>query len=222
MQQTPAHEAHNPDLLSMLPTDSKRLIEIGCSTGALAREYKLINSNCIYTGVEIDLEYAKLAERHCNSVLNLDIEAADASFYKSREEDDCWIFGDALEHLRDPWLILSKIRKVIPTNGCVVSCIPNAQHWSVQAKLNSGDFRYEESGLFDRTHLRWFTRKTIIEMFMLAGFQITNGIPRIFNEPDRDKILGIIKEMAKATKADPEMAASDAMALQYVVKAVPI
>lgn len=220
MQQTPAHEAHNPDLLSMLPTDSKRLIEIGCSTGALAREYKLVNSNCIYTGVEIDFEYAKLAERYCDFVLNLDFETTDEGFYQSREED-CWVFGDALEHLRDPWLILSRIRKVIPSNGCVVACIPNTQHWSVQAKLNSGDFRYEDSGLLDRTHLRWFTRKTIIEMFMIAGFRITNGIPRIFNEPNRDNILDAIREMARATKTDPEMAVSDAMALQYVVKAVP-
>jgi 2-polyprenyl-3-methyl-5-hydroxy-6-metoxy-1,4-benzoquinol methylase len=221
MRQTPAHEVHNPDLLSMLPTDSKRLFEIGCSAGALAREYKLINSNCIYTGVEIDHEYAKLAERHCDFVLNLDIETADESFYQLRGQEDCWIFGDVLEHLRDPWQVLSRIRKVIPSNGSVVACIPNAQHWSVQAKLNSGEFRYEESGLLDRTHLRWFTRKTIVELFMLCGFKITNGIPRIIDESDRDKILSIIREMAKVTGADPEMAASDALPLQYVVKAVP-
>ena len=95
----------------------------------------------------------------------------------------------------------------------MVACIPNAQNWSVQAKLNSGDFRYEKSGLLVRTHLRRFSRKTIIEMFMLSRFQITKGIPRIFDEPDRNKILNVIREMAKVTSADPEMAMSDAMAL---------
>lgn len=221
MRQTPAHEAHNPDLLSMLPKDSKRLIEIGCSSGALAREYKQINSNCFFTGVEIDFEYTKLAGRHCDVVLNMDIETANDNFYQSRTGEDCWIFGDTLEHLKDPWLVLSKIRKIIPINGCIIACIPNAQHWSIQTRLNSGEFRYEDSGLLDRTHLRWFTRKTIIEMFLSAGFQITNGIPRIFNEPNREKILPIIREMATTIGVDPEMAVSDAMPLQYVIKAIP-
>ena len=221
MKQTPVHEIHNPDLLSMLPRDSKRLIEVGCSSGALAREYKIINSNCVYTGVEIEFEYAKLAERYCDAVLNLDIEAADDKFYQSRNGEDCWIFGDTLEHLRDPWLILSKIRSVIPTNGCVIACIPNAQNWSIQAVLNAGDFRYEDSGLLDRTHLRWFTRKTIMEMFMSTGFQVSNIIPRIFNDPNSAKILPVIRQMATTIGVDPEMAVSDAMPLQYVIKAIP-
>jgi Methyltransferase domain len=222
MQQTPAHEAHNPDLLSLLPEDAKRLIEVGCSSGALAREYKRINSGCVYSGVEIDADYAKLAERHCDIVINQDIETADESFFQSRSAEDCWIFGDTLEHLKDPWLILSRIRNVMPADGCIVACIPNAQHWSIQAQLSCGDFRYQDSGLLDRTHLRWFTRKTIIEMFASAGFKIANGIPRIFLEPSRDKMLDAIKALAALAGGDPEMAVTDAIPLQYVVKAVPV
>lgn len=222
MQQTPAHEAHNRDLLNLVPKDSSKLIEIGCSTGALAREYKKDNTACFYTGLEVDREYAKLAERYCDEVIHRDIETCTEDFFLSRLDTDCWIFGDTLEHLKDPWLILSRIRKVIPDTGTVVACIPNAQHWSIQAKLNSGDFVYAESGLLDRTHLRWFTRKTIIEMFAAAGFEISHGISRIFEEPGRDRALEAIRSMASTMGTNPDLAASDATPLQYVVRAVPV
>lgn len=222
MDQTPAHDRHNPDLLKLIPRDVKVIVEVGCSSGALAREYKKINSDCRYIGVECDSEFAKLAERYCDSVIVLNIENADDNFLRDTLAGDCWIFGDALEHLRDPWALLSSIRKIIPASGSIVACIPNAQHWSVQARLCSGNFRYENSGLLDRTHLRWFTRQTIFEMFANAGFKIVEGFPRIFNEPDRDKVLPAIKAMAASIGADPEMAANDALPLQYVVRAVPV
>ena len=222
MDQTPAHERHNPDLLKLIPKDARVLVEVGCSSGALAREYKKINSNCRYIGVECVSEYAKLAERHCDSVIETDIESVDENFLRDTLACDCWIFGDALEHLMNPWLLLSRIRKIIPDNGSIVACIPNAQHWSIQARLSCGDFRYENSGLLDRTHLRWFTRLTIIEMFRDAGFKIVNASPRIFNEPNRERVLPVIKSMAASIGADPEMAASDALPLQYVLRAVPV
>src|SRR5665647_674801 len=129
MDQTPAHERHNPDLLKLIPKDARVLVEVGCSSGALAREYKKINSNCRYIGVECVSEYAKLAERHCDSVIETDIESVDENFLRDTLACDCWIFGDALEHLMNPWLLLSRIRKIIPDNGSIVACIPNAQHW---------------------------------------------------------------------------------------------
>lgn len=220
MQQTPIHELHNQDLLSLIPSNSKRLIEIGCSSGALAREFKKLVPNADYFGVEIDPDYADLAKRYCDTVAVLNIENADLNFWKSSAERDCWIFGDTLEHLQNPWLILKKINEILPNSGSVVACIPNAQHWSLQAKLSIGDFRYEGSGLMDRTHLRWFTRQTIVELFDQAGFIIDTGLPRIFNDPQREMFLPIIGEMAKLAGADPELAISDSLPLQYVVRAI--
>lgn len=222
MQQTPVHDQHNPDLLAFIPRDARRLTEIGCSSGALAREYKKSNKDCHYVGVEIVPEYAQLARRHCDTVIELDIEQVDENYLRENLQSECWIFGDSLEHLRDPWSLLSKIRKIIPTNGSIVTCIPNAQHWSLQARLNCGDFRYEESGLLDKTHLRWFTRATIIEMFDVAGFEIVEGQPRIFDEPARDRFLPAIRVMATAAGCDPEVAVEDALPLQYVIKAIPV
>lgn len=221
MDQTPATEQHNPDLLSFIPKDVRRIVEVGCGSGALAREYKKINGACSYIGIDVVPEYTKLARRYCDTVLELDIESVDEKFLQDNLNCDCWVFGDALEHLRDPWLLLSRVRKIIPGEGNIVACIPNAQHWSVQARLNCGMFRYQISGLLDKTHLRWFTRTTIIEMFQTAGFRIVEGRPRIFDDPEREKVLPAIRLMAQCIGADPEVAVNDALPLQYVVRAVP-
>lgn len=221
MKQTPLHEMHNPDLLKLIPVSSMSLIEIGCSSGALAREFKAISNTCNYLGIEINDSYAELARRHCDECLTIDIETAADSFFQENGNRDCWIFGDTLEHFKDPWKVLSSIRKVIPSNGAIVVCIPNAQHWSIQVKLSIGDFRYEDSGLLDRTHLRWFTRQTIIEMFDNTGFKIEVGSPRIFNETNRDIFLPLIEKMAVCAGVDPKMAVQDALAQQYVMRAVP-
>lgn len=220
MEQTPIHDLHNPDLLQLIPITSRKLIEIGCSSGALAREFKKIAPSVNYFGVEIDANYAERASRFCDDVLVSNIEYVDSSFWKLQADRDCWIFGDTLEHLQNPWGILRQIHKIIPVGGAVVACIPNAQHWSLQVRLSIGDFRYVNDGLMDRTHLRWFTRQTIIEMFIEAGFVVEMGFPRIFDEPQRENFLPVIAEMAKLAGADPEAAVEDSLPLQYVIRAI--
>lgn len=221
MQQTPLHDQHNPDLLKLIPNTSKKVIEIGCSSGALAREFKKTNQNVHWLGVEIDSNYAELAKRYCNDTLVHNIDDCNQEFYDQQSNRDCWVFGDTLEHLKDPWAVIKNIRRVIPVNGSIVACIPNAQHWSLITKLSVGDFRYQDSGLLDRTHIRWFTRQTIIELFEGQSLKIVEGIPRIFNEPMRNKFLPFIGEIAKQCGVDPELAINDSIPLQYVVRAIP-
>jgi 2-polyprenyl-3-methyl-5-hydroxy-6-metoxy-1,4-benzoquinol methylase len=221
MRQTPAHELHNPDLLKLIPKHSSNIIEIGCSSGALAREFKKINPGCTYYGVDIDPTYIGLASRYCDGVQIVNLDEVDDKFYSDQSIRDTWIFGDTLEHLKDPWKVLGSIRKVIPSSASVIACIPNAQHWSMQVKLSIGDFRYQESGLLDKTHLRWFTRQTIVELFDGAGFKIVEGSPRIFEEKNRDRFLALIGELARAAGVDSNLAMNDAMPLQYVVRGMP-
>ena len=67
MEQTPAHEYHNPDLLKIIPLSSKYIVEVGCSSGALAREFKKLNLHAHYIGIELDEGYANLAKRYGNT-----------------------------------------------------------------------------------------------------------------------------------------------------------
>jgi len=222
MKQTPAHDIFNTDLLEIMPRGLKRVIEVGSSSGALARAYKAINSSCEYIGVEIDPDYAELSRSSCSQVVCGNIEHLEESKFEQLFPSDCWVFADVLEHLYDPWSVLRRIREKLQVDSHIIACIPNAQHWSVQARLNCGLFRYEDMGLLDRTHIRWFTRITIIELFQSTGFKIEQGLPRVMQgEPTQDQ-LAAIRDMAKAIGADPELSVSDAIPFQWVVRAVPV
>lgn len=221
MRQTPASEGHNPEALELIPEACSRLIEIGCSSGALAREFKKLHPAAHFVGVDIEADYADLARRYCDEVLTMDIEAAEEAFFESHRDRDCWLFVDSLEHLRDPWHVLRRIRQVIPRHGSVVACVPNAQNWVVIANLCIGEFNYADVGLYDRTHLRWFTRKSLTAMFSETGFIITEATSRVFDQGPKDKYLPVIGEMARAAGVDPRVAMGDAVPFQYVVRAEP-
>ncbi len=82
-------------------------------------------------------------------------------------------------------------------------------------------FTYEDDGLFDRTHIRWFTKTTIGDLFKSSGFRIIEGMERVFYEPFREEVLVGIKALAEATGADVQQAVHNARPLQWVVRATP-
>jgi 2-polyprenyl-3-methyl-5-hydroxy-6-metoxy-1,4-benzoquinol methylase len=222
MEQTPAHDLFNETILAMLPIRLSKVVEVGCMRGSLAREYLKDNPHCRWTGIDIDAENARIARGVCSQVHCMDIEDMSDVDMDALSPVDAWVFGDTLEHLRDPWRMLRRIRERLPTSGAVIACIPNAQHWSFQSRLNVGLFRYEDEGLFDRTHLRFFTRTTIFEMFQAMGFRIESAVSRTISAPGAEKYLPHIRAMASASGFSPDQAEADAMPFQYVVKAVPI
>ncbi|MEZ5653313.1 MAG: class I SAM-dependent methyltransferase [Burkholderiaceae bacterium] len=221
MNQTPAHDHANPELLAMIPDQARRVVDVGCMHGQLARALHARQPGVHVAGVDIDPAYAEVAAGHCDLAMAGDIEGFDDATFARLLPSDCWVFGDCLEHLRDPWALLRRIRAAIPDDGCLVACVPNAQHWSVQWRLVSGNFRYEDSGLMDRTHIRWFTRVTLLEMFAQTGWHVAQGLTRQLQLPDQDRYLEAVRAFARLTDLDPELAAQDATPFQYVFRVVP-
>jgi 2-polyprenyl-3-methyl-5-hydroxy-6-metoxy-1,4-benzoquinol methylase len=221
MGQTPAHTAVNMDLLALVPPSCRRIVEVGCMHGALARAVRQAQPDVQYVGIDIDADYARAAAAHCTEALAANIEAMDKAAFDRLFPSDCWIFGDCLEHLRDPWRVLRRVRASIDATGCMLVCIPNAQHWSVQWRLASGQFRYEENGLMDRTHIRWFTRLTLLEMFADTGWTVEKGISRNIESPQQQHALNAIRGFASAMGLDPEVAAQDALPYQYLFRLRP-
>lgn len=222
MKQTPAHDIVNAELLSLVPPSARRVVEVGCMQGALARAVRERSSGVHYTGIDIDADYARVAARHCDVAFACDIERIEPSRWDGLFPSDCWIFGDCLEHLRDPWQLLRRIHASIDGDGTLLVCVPNAQHWSVQWRLASGNFRYEDSGLLDRTHIRWFTRITLLEMFQQGGWRIEQGLTRNLPAvPQQAGILQAIRGLAVAGGFDPEQAVADALPFQYVFRLRP-
>lgn len=222
MKQTPAYNSVNNDLLSFIPANCRHVVDVGCMHGDMAKAYLVNNTGTKYTGIDIDPEYARFAEKHCTNTIAGNIEELDTEVFDSLFPSDCWVFGDCLEHLRDPWKLLKRIRELIDNDGCLVACIPNAQNWSVQMRLAMGHFFYENSGLFDRTHIRWFTRITMIDMFQSTGWKIENAISRNLHAPQEELCLSAIADMAKTVGFDPTVAVQDAIPFQYVFKVTPV
>lgn len=221
MKQTPAHNIVNTDLMNLIPSKARNIVEVGCMYGAMARAYREVNPSAQYIGIDIDPGYAQIAAQFCDRTLATDIETLTIEQFDGLFPSDCWIFGDSLEHLRDPWRIIRLIRGSIDKDGCLLACIPNAQHWSVQMRLATGLFRYEDSGLLDRTHIRWFTRTTMIEMFTQAGWTIEQGISRSLPQTPPPTLITGIQSIAEAAGVDSEQALADAHVFQFLFRLRP-
>lgn len=221
IKQTPINYIHNVDVLNFMRSGFSKVVEVGSSSGALAQAYHKINPTCSYVGIEIDANYAEASKQHCTEVIYGNVEKLPDETFKKLGDAQCWIFADALEHLYDPWRLLRRIKNNASSGVEVIACIPNAQYWGIQSCLNSGQFIYQDSGLLDRTHIRWLTRLTILDLFQSNGFQVVEMISRILNQPGEEMQAGI-RQIALASGADPDVALQDAIPFQYVVRAVAI
>ena len=146
-----------------------RVLDAGCSTGYLAE--RLSARGCAVTGVEADPEAAAAAEDHCDQVIAGDLEEHSV---RSRIPGpyEVVIFADVLEHLRDPWGTLAFSRELLAPGGVVLLSLPNVAVWSARRALVRGRFPYAEHGIFDRTHLRFFTRASARELAGRAGLEL--------------------------------------------------
>jgi hypothetical protein len=125
-----------------------------------------------------------------------------------------------LEHLRDPWGVLKRDAGLLAPGGTLLVCVPNLEHWSFAARLLAGSWRYEEMGLFDRTHLRWFTRDGMRDAILAAGLRPVETVPRIF---DRDRAMDFAAKLQPGLQAlgvNPDEWLRRSLPLQYVWRAM--
>ena len=154
--------------------------------GALGDVYKAINPTATYIGVELMLGLPS-RPKVLDYVIEGDIsELKVLDLPKNIDKVDCLIFGDVLEHLVDPQKAIKTLLPLLKDEGQLIACIPNAQHWTLIANLLHGQWPQEDQGLFDRTHLRWFTREGIISLLQSLDLYIQDIKPRIFR-PERAK-----------------------------------
>ena len=201
-------------IIELLGLD-KRVLDVGCATGNLAEV--LAGRGCRVTGIEIDPEAARQAEKPCERVIVGDVENLDLGAELDEADFDVIVFGDVLEHLKDPLQTLRRVKPFLQTEGYVIASIPNIAHGSVRLALMQGRFRYRSLGLLDDTHLRFFTRETVEQLFKDAGFLIadlrrtTRGVFDTEIEIDREQLP---PEVLRLVEEDPE-----ASTYQFVLSA---
>ena len=204
-------------LMVELVGGSKRVLDVGCATGYLAQA--LAEQGCTVSGVEYDERAAEEARPHLERLVVGDVETLDLGEAFGDERFDVVVFGDVLEHLRDPLRVLRSARKVLTDRGSVVASIPNVAHGSVRLALMAGRFDYQPLGLLDDTHIRFFTRSSIEDLFRqadLVPIDVRRTTAGFFDTPVPVSEAEFAPEVVDAVLADPESAT-----YQFVLRAVP-
>jgi 2-polyprenyl-3-methyl-5-hydroxy-6-metoxy-1,4-benzoquinol methylase len=145
-----------------------RALDVGCSTGYLAR--RLAERGAAVVGIEADERAAAEARDVCEQVLVGDVETMALPFPDS--SFDVVLCGDLIEHLRDPEAFLVRVRPLLRPGGRLVLTTPNVANWTVRLGLLAGRWRYTERGILDRTHVHLFTKRTLEETLDRAGYRI--------------------------------------------------
>lgn len=196
----------------------KKVLEVGCATGYVSKVLKE-KLNCYVTGIEIDHEAAKEAEKYCEKVIVGDIEEIDLFKTLGDERFDVITFGDVLEHLKNPERVLAAVRTFLADGGYVLASIPNIAHISVALELLSGRFDYRSLGLLDDTHLRFFTKKSILSLFRNTGYEIVLW-DRVIVKPEDTEFQTVLDSYPHSLMSFFE-SGSEALTYQFIVKAIP-
>lgn len=204
-------------LMVELVGGTKRVLDVGCATGYLAQA--LVERGCTVSGVELDGESAEEARTHLERLVIGDLETMDLAEAFGDDRFDVIVFGDVLEHLRDPLPVLRNAKALLADRGSVVASIPNVAHGSVRLALLAGRFDYQDLGLLDSTHVRFFTRSSVEDLFREAGMvpiDVRRTTAGFFDTPVPVREDEFAPAVVDAVRADPESAT-----YQFVLRAVP-
>ena len=177
------------ELLERAPAGAT-VLDIGCWSGDMGR-FLAAKRHAVVDGVEPDPDMARLAAAHYRDVYVGPIERALAELLPQRRGAyDTLLLMDVLEHLVDPWAVLDACRPLLRQGGTALLSIPNVAHWSMRKELLLGRWCYARFGLLDRTHLRFFTRRSAIKLITGAGWRILSeqasvAQPPLLNVPEQ-------------------------------------
>lgn len=159
------------DISPLLPTHMGDVLEIGCGSGATLAWLKSTNRCHSTTGIELFESAAAQAARQVDTVL---CGPAEIMLHElpSAQQFDVVLCLDVLEHMVDPWAFLVHLVQRVKLGGLVISSLPNVRFIGVLGPLLvQGQWRYREDGVLDRTHLRFFTRKSALELMSTGGLE---------------------------------------------------
>jgi O-antigen biosynthesis protein len=156
------------DIVDLVPDTALRILDVGCGEGKVGALLKAGKPDRYVVGIELDEEAARLARLRLDKVYEVDVQTAKLDELPG--SFDCLIYGDILEHTKDPLAILRNHRSLLRRNGRLIVSIPNVQFYYVILCLLRGRWTYTNRGIFDRSHLRYFTLYEIRNLLAHAGY----------------------------------------------------
>jgi GT2 family glycosyltransferase/SAM-dependent methyltransferase len=207
------------DSLARIASKIKRdsvVLELGVATGYFSG-FLQENLDCVVDGVEIDPAMAKEAEPWCRKLVVGDLEKICLAEHFPPRSYDHVVCADVLEHLRDPAYVLEQIPNFLNNNGNVLISIPNIAYAGLILELIDGDFSYREEGLLDRTHLRFFTKKSFLHLLHTLSYAIEE-IERV-RLPFEKSEFALTVEQANPLLKKKIMASPESDVYQYIITA---
>ena len=164
----------NPALLEVLAHPPRILLDIGCASGLLGHAVKARNPTCRTVGIEPNEATAKLAEKNLDQVLcgkfeDFDLQAEGIALGSV----DTVVAADVLEHMYDPWHVMTGLKPYLSRDAQIILSIPNTRNLGLMKGLmDDGIWQYAERGLLDITHIRFFTLKEIGNFLAQTGYRL--------------------------------------------------
>jgi 2-polyprenyl-3-methyl-5-hydroxy-6-metoxy-1,4-benzoquinol methylase len=199
---------------SMLPfvPYGASVLEVGCGRGGFGLGLRRDRGVARSVGIEIDETAAEEARAYYDEVLcgpYPDVLAGRTDRF------DCVVFNDVLEHLVDPWQALVQAKSLLAPGGMVVASIPNVRMLEVSLGLLRGDWQYQDQGVLDQTHLRFFTRRSIQQMLAQTDYELLSICP-INPLPRYRRVAGFLSRGGRIRRT-----LADFVHIQFAVTATP-
>lgn len=170
------YENQRPEIARLIPPTAKVILDAGCGKGRLGALLKQEIRDRKVFGIEYVASIAREAEGVLDGVVVGDLQSMTITFAAGLF--DCIVFADVLEHVTDPTTVLHRFQPYLKKDGFVLCSIPNIRHYTAIMKVIKG-WRYEDFGIFDRTHLRFFSLRSMKQLLADAGYMVDHVQPRL-------------------------------------------
>jgi glycosyltransferase involved in cell wall biosynthesis len=175
--------SHRRLLEHLLQRRRGRVLDLGCGNGRLGAELRAAGNAVI----GVDLRASSEAKERLDAFVVADLDRGLPPEVVDHGPFDTVIAADVLEHVREPGRLLDEVRPLLADGGAVVASIPNFAHWYPRARTAAGRFDYDERGILDRDHVRFFTRRSFRRLAARHGWKVVSveatGLP--FDVADR-------------------------------------
>jgi 2-polyprenyl-3-methyl-5-hydroxy-6-metoxy-1,4-benzoquinol methylase len=162
------YPSERPDLIARLPSELGQVLDVGCGRGLLGSALLAAGKATSVFGVDISPAAIADAKGHLEAAHVIDLDQQEVPFAKG--SFDTLIYADVLEHLKFAWKVVKSQRGLLKPAGRAFCSVPNVGHAKVLLSLLRQRWDYESEGVFDYTHLRFFTRQSLVAMFRAAGY----------------------------------------------------
>lgn len=155
--------------LKSMPSNKKQIVlDVGCSKGFIGQSLK--DSNFEFYGVDCDKKDAEIASKYYKNVKIMDLDKDKIDY--SDKKFDILIFADILEHLKNPKELIVNTKPLLKKNGLIIISTGNIANIYIRISLLFGNFSYAEKGILDKTHLKFFTLKTMKQFIKETGLKM--------------------------------------------------